>query len=232
MMEAIILAGGLGTRLREIVIDMPKPMVDIGGHPFLEILLRTLADKGFGRIVLSVGYLAEKISNHFGNDFAGLELVYSAETTPLGTGGALRLAQNHCLEDHTFIFNGDTYLDLEVSAIEKQWQINRKPVLVARQVADSSRYGQIKINNGQLASFVEKGSLGQGLVNAGCYVLNRFQLDSFPLGTAFSFERDYLSQITTSSTIEVFISDGYFIDIGIPEDYARAQIELKQFIHN
>ena len=115
-MEAIVLAGGFGTRLRQVVTDVPKSMAPIAGRPFLEILLGSLARKGFQRIVLSLGFMAEKISDHFGTHFAGLELAYVVEETPLGTGGAVRLASTACTQDHVFVLNGDTYVDLEADA--------------------------------------------------------------------------------------------------------------------
>ena len=133
-MEAIVLAGGFGTRLRQLVADVPKPMAPIAGRPFLEILLGSLAQKGFTQVVLSLGFMAEKISGHFGPRFAGLDLTYVVEDTPLGTGGATRLAATACAQDHVFVFNGDTYLDLEVDLLERQWQAKRHPIVVGRQV--------------------------------------------------------------------------------------------------
>ena len=107
-MEAIVLAGGFGTRLRQVVADVPKPMAPIADRPFLEILLGSLARKGFSQVVLSLGFMAEKISDHFGARFAGMDIAYVVEETPLGTGGAIRLALDACTQDHVFVFNGDT----------------------------------------------------------------------------------------------------------------------------
>ena len=109
MHEAIVLAGGFGTRLREVLPDLPKPMAPVAGRPFLEILLTSLADKGFSRVVLSLGYMADKIITYFGNSFTGLDLIYVVEDEPLGTGGAVRLALSQCLQDHIYILNGDTF---------------------------------------------------------------------------------------------------------------------------
>ena len=119
-MEAILLAGGIGTRLRSVVPNLPKPMAPVAGRPFLEILLNSLAKKGFKRVVLSVGYMAEKVVSHFGYNFVGMELVYEIEETPLGTGGAVCKAIAQCNTDHVFVFNGDTYLDLEVAEVVAQ----------------------------------------------------------------------------------------------------------------
>ena len=227
MLEAIILAGGLGTRLSPVVTGLPKPMAPIGNRPFLEIVLPSLAVKGFGRVVLSLGYMAENISSHFGDSFAGLELVYVVEEQALGTGGGVRLALTQCKEDHAFVFNGDTFLDLEVDVVEQQWQQEGKSIIIGRQVDDTVRYGRLLTSGGRVVGFTEKGVVGSGVINAGCYVFDRNELDAFPLNIPFSLEVDFLSKSISSKEFQVFISDGKFIDIGIPEDFARAQIELK-----
>jgi D-glycero-alpha-D-manno-heptose 1-phosphate guanylyltransferase len=225
-MEAIVLAGGFGTRLRQVVTDVPKPMAPIAGRPFLEILLGELAQKGFSRVVLSLGFMAEKISSHFGPRFAGLNLAYVMEDTPLGTGGATRLATTACAQDHVFVFNGDTYLDLEVDLLERQWQAKRHPIVVGRQVPDTTRYGRLVVDGDRIISFAEKGIAGPGLINAGCYVLATDALAQFPLNQTFSIETDYLVPEVARATVDVFVTEGVFIDIGIPEDYARAQTLL------
>jgi D-glycero-alpha-D-manno-heptose 1-phosphate guanylyltransferase len=225
-MEAIVLAGGFGTRLQQVVADVPKPMAPIAGRPFLEILLGSLARKGFARVVLSLGFMAEKISDHFGARFAGMDIAYVVEDTPLGTGGATRLAATACTQDHVFVFNGDTYLDLEVGRVEQRWQAKRHPIVVGRQVPDTLRYGRLVVDGDRISSFAEKGIAGSGLINAGCYVLATDSLARFPLGQPFSLETDYLVPEVARATVEVFVTDGMFIDIGIPEDYARAQTPL------
>lgn len=225
-MEAIVLAGGFGTRLRQVVADVPKPMASIAGRPFLEILLGSLAKKGFSRSVLSLGFMAEKISAHFGHRFAGLDLAYVVEDTPLGTGGATRLAARACTQDHVFVFNGDTYLDLEVGLLERRWHAKRNSIVVGRQVPDTTRYGRLIVDGDRITSFAEKGIAGPGLINAGCYVLATDALARFPLNQPFSIESDYLVPEVARATVEVFVTEGMFIDIGIPEDYARAQTLL------
>ena len=228
-MEAIILAGGFGTRLREVVPDLPKPMAPIGGRPFLEILLASLARKGMQRVILSLGFLAEKISAHFGDSFAGMALDYVVEHVPLGTGGAVRLAMTHCDADHVFVFNGDTFLDLEVGAVESHWQKRRHPIIVGREVPETARYGRLLIERGVVIGFSEKGATGLGTINAGCYVFNRDQLCDFALAKFFSLEADYLARAVTEECFDLFPTKGHFIDIGVPEDYARAQIVLRDF---
>lgn len=225
-MEAIVLAGGFGTRLRQMVADVPKPMAPVAGRPFLEILLGSLAQKGFGRAVLSLGFMAEKISGYFGSRFGSLELAYVVEDDPLGTGGAVRLAMTACTQDHVFVFNGDTYLDLEVGLPEQQWQTNRHPIVVGRQVPDTTRYGRLVVDGDRITAFAEKGIAGPGLINAGCYVLASDALASFPLNQPFSIETDYLVPELARARVEVFVTGGMFIDIGVPEDYSRAQTLL------
>jgi D-glycero-alpha-D-manno-heptose 1-phosphate guanylyltransferase len=225
-LEAIILAGGLGTRLREAVPDLPKPMAPVNGKPFLEYVIRNLKKNGFSRIILSVGYMSEKIQNYFGDEYEGIEIVYSREDKPLGTGGGIRLALDHCLEDHAFIFNGDTYLDLEVSGVEDLWRKNRLPIIVGKFMEDSGRYGCIQEKAGSVVKFQENIMGSSGLVNVGCYVFNVNQLNIFDVGVPFSLERDYFAKFPPAQDLNCFKTNGYFLDIGIPEDYKRAEIEL------
>ena len=222
-MEAIVLAGGLGTRLRSVVPDLPKPMASVAGRPFLEILLRKLARDGFGHVILSVGYMADKISVHFGNSFEGIEISYSVEEEPLGTGGAVLQAMGMVRGDHAFIFNGDTYLDCEVGALEALWQRVRTPIVVARHVDDTSRYGRLETRDGLVVRFAEKDLPGPGLINAGCYVFPAGLLNGLPAATRFSLEADYLAKAVEREPVALHVVDGMFIDIGVPEDYARAQ---------
>jgi D-glycero-alpha-D-manno-heptose 1-phosphate guanylyltransferase len=223
MREAIVLAGGFGTRLRGMVPDLPKPMAPVGGRPFLEILLEQLVQNGFDRAVLSLGHMAQTISGHFGNHYMGLTIDYTVESQPLGTGGAVRLAMSKCEADHVFVFNGDTFLDVNANAIDQRWEERRRPLIVACEVPDALRYGRLVVAGGQVTGFQEKGMPGPGLINAGSYVFNRGQLDGFALNEPFSLETDYLMQAVSTTEIDVFVTDGRFIDIGVPEDYLRAQ---------
>lgn len=228
-MEAIVLAGGFGTRLRQVVPDLPKPMAPVCGKPFLALLLTALASKGFSRVVLSLGFMAEKISEHFGASFAGLEIDYVVESSPLGTGGAVRLALERCRQNHVFVFNGDTFVDLEVPDLERHWQHNGRAIIVGRNVPDTARFGRLLVADGRVTGFAEKGETGPGLINAGCYVFRRDQLNAWPFATAFSLESDYLVNAVGQEPIDVFETQGLFIDIGVPEDFDRAQAVLKAF---
>jgi len=226
-MEAIVLAGGFGTRLRELVADVPKPMAPIAGRPFLEILLSFLASKGFTRIILSLGFMSEMIVSHFGEEYEGMELVYEVEQQPLGTGGALRAAISRTKFDHVFVFNGDTYLDLEIDQLEGFWQSRRHPVIVIREVGDTARFGRVEISDvHRITAFREKGLPGVGFINAGCYVLPSDALDDFPIGQNFSLETEYFAKYLNRQYFDGFVTNGHFIDIGVPEDFSRAQIEL------
>lgn len=227
MREAVVLAGGRGTRLARIVPHLPKPMAPVGGRPFLEILLAALDRKGFRRVVLSLGYMAGKVTSHFGPRFAGMELVHEVERTPLGTGGAVRQALTRCREDHVFVFNGDTFLDLDAEGVEALWQRQRAPVLVAREVDDAARYGRVEARNGRVVRFMGKGAPGPGLINAGCYLFPTDLFDGLPSRWPFSLEADFLPEAVAGRWFSVFVSEGRFIDIGAPEDYARAEAELR-----
>lgn len=222
-MEAIVLAGGFGTRLRAVVPNLPKPMAPIGGRPFLEILLGSLARKGFRRAILSLGFMAETVSSHFGERFVGMELAYVVEDSPLGTGGAIRLAMTRCSGDHVFVFNGDTFVDLEVESVEDLWQTKHHAIIVGRQVPDTARYGRLRVSDGRVRGFSEKGVAGPGQINAGCYVFGTRQLDAWPLNEPFSLESEFLAKLVATEQVDFFETSGLFIDIGIPEDFLRAQ---------
>jgi len=225
-MEAIVLAGGFGTRLKQLVPHLPKPMALVAGRPFLEILLSSLERKGFRRVVLSLGYMAEKIVEYFGDHFNNVVLVYEIEKKPLGTGGAVRQALERCHSDHVYVFNGDTYLDLEVDQVESFWREHRAPLIVAREVSDTSRYGRLNVKEGRIIDFAEKKSSGPGLINSGSYVFPKHLFDDFSCGRKFSLETDFLSKRVRNEHFSFFVSKGFFIDIGFPEDLVRAQTAL------
>ena len=222
-MEAIILAGGFGTRLKKVVNNLPKPMAPINGRPFLEILLNLLSNKGFSRVIISLGFMAEKIINYFGNTFKGIEIKYIIEETPLGTGGAVRLCINSCMQKEVFVFNGDTFIDIEIENIINQWNRNQNLIVVGKYVSDASRYGRLFTDNNRIISLEEKKISGQGLISAGCYLMTTDKLLRFPINKPFSIEKDYLITEILQSNVAIFITKGLFIDIGIPEDYLKAQ---------
>jgi D-glycero-alpha-D-manno-heptose 1-phosphate guanylyltransferase len=223
MHEAVILAGGYGTRLKRVVADVPKPLAPIAGRPFLEIQLGMLRSQGFRHAVLAVGYLGHMIVEHFGDRFGDLELTYTVEESPLGTGGAMQRALEQCRSDRVFVFNGDTYLEFDFEAADRLWQADHRGVLVARSVPDTARYGRLAVADGWVHGLIEKGAAVPGVINAGCYLLSRGQLAHFNAQTPFSFENDYLARQLPAAPFHLLLTDGLFIDIGVPEDFARAQ---------
>jgi D-glycero-alpha-D-manno-heptose 1-phosphate guanylyltransferase len=223
-MQAIVLAGGLGTRLSGVVPDLPKPMAPVAGRPFLEWILEQLVDAGFERAVLAVGYRHQAIRDHFGDAFGSLELHYSVEDRPLGTGGALRLAAGQISSLPAFVLNGDTFLDLDYrSMLDAHVEHDEQMSVAVCSVADVSRYGALALEGRHIRGFLEKGKTGPGLINAGTYLLSEGILDRIPPGEPFSFEQQLLVPLIDEIRPAAFTAKGLFIDIGIPEDLARAQ---------
>lgn len=228
-MEAIILAGGLGTRLSSVVPSIPKPMAPISGKPFLELLLESLYKKGFNSIILSVGHLSQKIISHFGNRYKGMTITYVVEKIPLGTGGAIREALKKASQDHIYIFNGDTFVDFDVDGSERLWNEVHSPLIIGSKVSDVGRYGKLLVDGEKIIGFSEKNQTGPGIINAGCYLISVGLACQFPKKKKFSFESDFLSQNISVNEYYLYLAKGKFIDIGIPEDYLRAQVELGNY---
>jgi D-glycero-alpha-D-manno-heptose 1-phosphate guanylyltransferase len=226
MIEAIVLAGGFGTRLRSVVSDVPKPMAPIGDKPFLAYLLKDLSGKGVNRVILSVGYMAEIIIKYFGNSYEGMDIKYAIEEDPLGTGGAVQYAMKLCTQDHVYILNGDSYVNIDIKDMEAQWKIDRLQVIVGALVEDASRFGSILVDGGYVISFAEKGKSGPGLINAGCYLLDRMKFNKIQRNAPFSLEKDFFESELRNKNIKINIAEGFFIDIGVPEDYSRMQQKL------
>lgn len=227
--EAIILAGGRGTRLQSVVPALPKPMAPVAGKPFLEILLAFLAAQGLKRIILSVGFRAEYIVAHFGDNFYGMEIDYAKEDSPLGTGGALRLSLQMCRQEAALILNGDTFLECDLNNISLDWETYRLPMLVGVRMRDTKRYGRLLLEGERPVGFLEKTDNSPGIINAGSYL---FPTDIFrgrELPDAFSLEHDFLAQEVCRAPFRLFTVSGLFIDIGVPEDYLKAQTYLEKY---
>ena len=223
-MQAIVLAGGLGTRLRRVVPDLPKPMAPVAGRPFLAWVLDALVDAGFEAAVLAVGYRHEVIRQHFGEDYRGMALRYSVEDSPLGTGGAIRLAAGQVEHDPVFVLNGDTYLELDYAGMLDAHRRAAANLSVAVcRVPDVGRYGALEIENERIHGFLEKGGSGPGLINAGVYLVSSDILQQIPAGQPFSFEQQLLVPRVREIRPLAYQTKGRFIDIGIPEDFERAQ---------
>jgi len=228
-MQAIILAGGLGTRLRAAVPDLPKPMAPVAGRPFLAYVLDGLVEAGFERAVLAVGYRHEIVREHFGDRYRGLPLSYSIEPTPLGTGGAIRLAAQQIDTDPFFVINGDTYVELDYRAMVAAHQDAHARITIGVcAVPDVARYGALELRGNTVCRFREKGSAGPGVINAGAYLLTAELLEHIPLGQPFSFEQQLLAPRVEELRPLAFHAQGLFIDIGVPQDYKRAQYLLKR----
>ena len=222
--EAIILVGGLGTRLRGVVDDLPKPLAPVAGRPFVAWVLDALAAEGLRRVILATGYLGDQIEAACGTRWQGLELAYSRETELRGTGGAIALAAE-LLEGNTcFVLNGDTMLRLDYARFAGCAAVGdiRLGMAVTR-VPDVSRYGAMRVECGRVTGFVEKGATGSGYINAGVYWLDRSLLAAFPSAARFSFEADVLVPAVKREQVAAFTETSGFIDIGVPEDYRRAQ---------
>lgn len=229
-MKAIILAGGLGTRLRERVADLPKPMAPIAGKPFLSYLLSRISRAGFEEAILSVGYRWQAIHDYFGDTFyedkKELPLRYIVEPEPLGTGGAILLASQG-LTSPFAVFNGDTLLDFDLVDLQQRNGLNKTSLtIVLRKVDDTSRYGAVQVQHDIVVGFNEKGLSGPGYINGGIYVLPPDIFSRYNLSGKFSLENDLLQAHCTELRPYAHPVAGYFIDIGIPEDYDRAQREL------
>ncbi len=227
-MQAIILAGGLGTRLRQTVPDVPKPLAPVAGRPFLDHVLAWLGSQDVTESVLAVSYQWEMIRARFGNRAHGITLRYSVEEHPLGTGGAIRQAFQLLEDDHALVVNGDTLFPVDVDAMYTAHRsVAARLSMAVKRVPDCARYGQVLFDRfGVVQGFAEKQAGVPGWINGGCYCAARWLLDDYGHDQAFSFEQDLVAPNITSIHPLVHRSDAYFIDIGVPEDWQRAQREL------
>lgn len=223
-MEAIILAGGLGTRLRSVVSEVPKCMAPVDGRPFLQYMLEWLSRYDVSHVVLSVGYLKEVIFSFIDSRAWPFEISYAVEDEPLGTGGGIRLALTKCREDRVIVLNGDTFFDVDLDALS----FTAPVTLALKPMRNFDRYGAVDWDGELVMGFHEKAACAEGLINGGVYALVRSQLDFAFQPKRFSFEKDLLEPLAAAHLVAGQVQDGYFIDIGIPEDYARAQRELPE----
>lgn len=233
--EAIILAGGFGTRLQSVVSDVPKPMAPVNGRPFLDYIFAYLKHYSITHVVLSTGYLAQRVEEHYGTVFNGLRVSYAVEEVPLGTGGGIRLAMQSCSSRDILVLNGDSFFDVDLTLYEQQYTCSdASGALALRRVDNAARYGTITTGSGdRITAFKEKDQVSRpGLINGGVYILQR---DVFmahtPEGKAFSIEKDFFETRLGNLRFCGFEHQGYFIDIGIPEDYRKAQDDFKGFTY-
>jgi len=225
-MKAVLLVGGMGTRLRAVVASTPKPLASVGSRSFLELLVRQLRFQGIRRLVMCTGYLSDQIEKEFGDGHSwDVAIEYSREAQPLGTAGAVKLARS-CLAGcpEFLVLNGDSFLELDLGQLVRFHQQQGGLIsITARRVENANRYGTVEVDaGGRVTGFAEKtGGEAPGLVNAGVYVFNRTVLDYIPEGPV-SLERDIFPKLLEHG-IYALEQHGMFIDIGTPEDYARAQ---------
>ena len=227
--EAIILAGGLGTRLQSVVSDKPKCLATVAGKPFLNFLISFLQVSGIEKFIFSVGHKHEMIEEYLKNNFPETDYKISLEDEPLGTGGAIKLASEKTSEKNILICNGDTLFKISVDELSKfHDQVNAHCTLCLKPMINFDRYGVVELNkNGSVKLFKEKHFYKNGLINGGVYALNVASFLKENLPQKFSFEKDYLEKQVGKKKLYGIVQNKYFIDIGIPEDYARAQDELK-----
>lgn len=225
--EALILAGGLGTRLRGVINDLPKPLAPVGEKPFISYLLDFLLSYNIKNTIIASGFMHEAIEKQIGRKHGKLNIIYSPEEEPLGTGGAVLNALKHIRGNDFFILNGDTYFDVNLRELEKSYLRNKAVMsLAVKYMDDTSRYGSIIIEDDTITAFREKETSLDGFINGGVYVVNKEWFRASSPGKKFSLEKDILEKLAGKSKITAFPSDGYFIDIGIPEDYLKACSEL------
>lgn len=224
--EAIILAGGLGTRLRQTVPDLPKPLARVCGRPFLEYVLDHIRAHGIEKVILSTGYMHKSIEGHFGKGYRDMTIEYAFEDEPLGTGGALRKALSLADDENLFALNGDSLFRVDMKSMAAfHLEKNALLTLAVKPGMDAGRRGSVLVEDSMVKGFIEKGGNGGTCdINAGVYAINRKCAGLMRgLGKSFSFEKDFLEKGLARAF--AYPSAAYFIDIGIPEDYLRAQYE-------
>jgi D-glycero-alpha-D-manno-heptose 1-phosphate guanylyltransferase len=227
--QAIILAGGLGTRLRSVVSELPKCMAPVAGKPFLHYVIAHLQKEGIQSFIFSVGYKSESIISFVKENLPGTDFQFSIEDEPLGTGGAIKLSIGKTTEKNILICNGDTLFNVHVNELNNfHAQYDSDCTLCLKPMINFDRYGVVELDNDNLiVSFKEKQFYENGLINGGVYALKTEAFLNIYLPEKFSFEKDYLEKYIGERKMYGLIQNEYFIDIGIPEDYERAQEELK-----
>lgn len=226
-MEALILAGGLGTRLREAVPDVPKPMAPIRNRPFLEHQMDYWIGQGVTRFILSVGYKHELIEAHFGSAYRQCPVAYVREASPLGTGGGLLLGLSQAHDDLVLVLNGDTFFEVNLAVMRERHEATQADVTVAlRRIANNDRYGEVALDTqGLVATFSAAASGGEGIINGGVYLVRPAALLGlgYASGDKLALEQDlFPCLLKAGKRVAGFVTNTNFIDIGIPEDYYRA----------
>ncbi len=228
--EAIVLAGGMGTRLRSVVKEVPKPMAPINGRPFLEYLMDYLIGQGIEKVVFSVGYKSGAITDYFGCRYKGCEIDYAFEENPLGTGGAIRLAMEMIKGSDVLVTNGDSLFLVDIS---KEYLFHKKrnamATLALKPMRNFDRYGCVLVDDdGKIIRFEEKKPMEKGLINGGMYLFDVQKFMKVDMPEKFSIESEFFERFVDEGYFFGYREDAYFLDIGIPEDFAQAK---KDFLH-
>lgn len=229
---AVVLVGGQGARLKKLISDRPKPMADINGKPFLEFILVELAKRGVSRVVLATGFMSQHIQDYFGDGSnLGIELQYSVDPTPLGTGGAVKHATRFFDEDSFLVLNGDSFCAFELGAMMSLHQQQKALItMLVTHIEDASRFGAVLIDgSGKIVGFREKDQVaGKSIINAGIYLINKKALEYVPVNKNVSLERDVFPRLVADKKICGVVSRQAFIDIGTPESFLNASEFVKQ----
>lgn len=229
-MEVIILAGGFGTRLQSVVKDVPKPMADINGKPFLEYILEYLSGYNVTNIVISVGYKQDVIKSYFKSSYKGIPLCYSCEDEPLGTGGAIKKSLNFITTNakNVLVMNGDTFFEVDLAKLEKIDNKFKADITISLiEMRNFDRYGAIKVESNIVKKFEEKKFYEKAYINGGVYMIKKNIFNKFIISNKFSFEEFLEKNLTNMKVCPYISNNSYFIDIGIPSDYEKAKIDFQ-----
>ena len=229
-MEAVILAGGFGTRLKTVLQDIPKSMAPIQGKPFLEYVLLHLSRFNISNVILCTGFRHEAIQNYFGSSFEEISISYSQEKEPLGTGGALLKALEGVKDQHCLALNGDSFFKAPIDdLIKAHFEYDSDFTIALKKMTDFDRYGTAKLEGSRIIAFEEKRFRKEGVINGGVYCVRKSAMTNLGLPDKFSLEKDFFEKYVSTVRMHGKVFDGYFIDIGIPEDFCRAQLGLPAF---
>ena len=221
---AIILAGGKGTRLQSVISEIPKPMAPINDTPFLTYLLNQCASGYITQVILAVGYKHKVIQDYYGNEYKGMNILYSIEKSPLGTGGAIKKALKLVTGKIALILNGDSICKFDIPSF---WNTHKKSDVIfsilTKRLTDFDRYGTVTSVKEKVTGFKEKRPTTEGLINTGVYLINKLKFEEIEFPEVFSFEKEFMEKYVKQLSFHHHQTKGFFIDIGIPEDYLKAQ---------
>jgi D-glycero-alpha-D-manno-heptose 1-phosphate guanylyltransferase len=229
MKEVIILAGGFGTRLKSVINDLPKCLAEVSGKPFLSYVIDSLINFNYSHFVFSLGYKSEVIKDFIETNYPQLNVTYSIEQNPLLTGGAIRLAIEKCQEQNVLIINADTYFGFDLNQFLSNHTYQNSDISIALTYMENfDRYGVVKFDeNNIINSFEEKKFQKSGFINCGYIIIKKNVILNMPLNMPFSFEKDFLFLNLSKLKVSAFVAKAYFIDIGIPEDFIKSNLDFK-----